>query len=420
MFKYILPILFAPLMLSSNAKSLDDWREYPLAVTSETNHKFWWVSEIKKADLNHDGIADIIYVGAHRPDNINITGDNSGGMCGGVVCSGVLPGPVVYLSQADGSFKSADHLFVDYRKQPGISLGRRILLEDFNADGTLDVYVVDHGLGTHNGFRDSYYLSQKNGTWVESSNTHLSDSNFVNFNHDSVTGDIDNDGDTDIVMNSLDGKLYCWINQGSGQFNKRTCGSVNKSFSLALGDFNNDGFLDIVTGGHEYENDRTAIIFNDKQGNFNYSFFKSIELPKINEWGTIPDINVVDLDADGDLDIVLSRSRKLYVGAAIQLLFNQGNNQFDSKLHIILDAPIGFIPTHEGNEWNGFVNDIIIVDVNSDRLPDLLLTVSAASGHGQRNNGSVLINQGSMKFNHILMYQPDNPFEKINYLKYKK
>jgi hypothetical protein len=54
-------------------------------------------------------------------------------------------------------------------KIAGMSLGRQLLVADYNNDNILDFYVADHGVGTHDGVRDSYFLSQPNGTWVESS-----------------------------------------------------------------------------------------------------------------------------------------------------------------------------------------------------------------------------------------------------------
>ena len=41
-----------------------------------------------------------------------------------------------------------------------MSLGRQLLVADYNNDSILDFYVADHGVGTHNGVRDSYFLSQ--------------------------------------------------------------------------------------------------------------------------------------------------------------------------------------------------------------------------------------------------------------------
>ena len=49
-------------------------------------------------------------------------------------------------------------------QKPGQSLARQNLVADFNGDGKLDVFVADTGLGQHDGFKDSYFLSQPDGT----------------------------------------------------------------------------------------------------------------------------------------------------------------------------------------------------------------------------------------------------------------
>ena len=96
---------------------------------------------------------------------------------------GEMPGPTLFLGNKDGRFVDRSDLFVDNRKTPGQSLSRRNLIADFNNDGTLDLFIADHGVGTHNGFRDSYFLSQDDGTWLESSETHLNKPNYIIFDH---------------------------------------------------------------------------------------------------------------------------------------------------------------------------------------------------------------------------------------------
>ena len=67
----------------------------------------------------------------------------------------------------DGSFIDNSKLIIDKRDPSGHSLSRQQLVADFNNDEILDFYLADHGIGggNHNGFRDSYFLSQKNGTF---------------------------------------------------------------------------------------------------------------------------------------------------------------------------------------------------------------------------------------------------------------
>ena len=137
-----------------------------------------------------------------------------------------------------------------------MSLGYRALVSDYNKDDILDFYIADTGLGTHNGYRNSYFLSQSNGTWIESSKTHLSHSNFEVFDHVAATGYIDKDGDMDVVITETNWKtgtaLWFLMNDGTGYLNKRKCGGIF-SFALELADMDGDGYLDVLLGAHEYE-----------------------------------------------------------------------------------------------------------------------------------------------------------------------
>ena len=132
----------------------------------------------------------------------------------------------------------------------------------------------------------------------------------------------------------------------------------------------------------------TGIVLNDGNGNFK----KRISLPMIPKWTTVSELSVWDLDADGDLDITLSRAGHLYVGVAVQIIENQGNNKFDSQLHVLLEAPADYVPEHEGNEWNNFVQNFLFGDFDKDGDPDILL-VTHLYKH-KHIGGSILKNDG--------------------------
>ena len=227
-----------------------------------TDKLYWFGRYWQIVDFNKDGYSDVIYIGTMNPNNVEVTGEDTSGLCGSDVCKGYKPLPSLYLGGANKKLTYAPELIIDNREDSGMSLGRQILVADYNNDNILDFYVADHGIGGggHNGVRDSYFLSQSNGTWVESSETHLSHSNFVVFDHGGATGDIDNDGDMDVVITELNGKtgtaLWCLMNDGTGYlksnvipndltFPFRPWGSAenhNKIFTFTMTDYslNND------------------------------------------------------------------------------------------------------------------------------------------------------------------------------------
>ena len=46
------------------------------------------------------------------------------------------------------------------------------------------------------------------------------------FDHGGAVGDIDNDGDIDIVLTELKNQLTCWINDGDGVMTYKVCGNI--------------------------------------------------------------------------------------------------------------------------------------------------------------------------------------------------
>ena len=254
-----------------------------------TGKLYWFGYKWQMADFNKDGYTDVLYIGAFNPANVDVIGEDTGGLCGGDICKGKKPLPSLYLGDVKGELTYTPELIIDNREDSGMSSGYRALVADYNNDDILDFYISDSGIGTHNGFRNSYFLSQPNGTWLESSKTHLSHSNFEVFDHGGAVGDIDNDGDMDVVITELNGKtgtaLWCLINDGTGYLNKRKCGGIF-SFALELADIDGDGDLDVLLGAHEFEKsiDFTGIVWNDGRGNFNkhnntrevYTFLKFV------------------------------------------------------------------------------------------------------------------------------------------------
>ena len=380
-----------------------------------TDKLYWFGRYWQIVDFNKDGYSDVIYIGTMNPNNVEVTGEDTSGLCGSDVCKGYKPLPSLYLGGANKKLTYAPELIIDKREDSGMSLGRQILVADYNNDNILDFYVADHGIGGggHNGVRDSYFLSQSISTWVESSETHLSHSNFVVFDHGGATGDIDNDGDMDVVITELNGKtgtaLWCLMNDGTGYLNKRKCGGIF-SFALELADMDSDGYLDVLLGAHEFENNAfTGIVWNDGRGNFPKHIKTSLPQHK-KKWGTVPEVSVADLDKDGDLDIVYSRAGKLYVGTAIQIIENLGNKRFkDHGIFPLVEAPDDYVPVHEGNEWNDYIEAIRFRDLDKDGDIDLYL-----SSGSQKTNGMVLLNQGDFNFSLIKAFEADELYEKLD------
>ena len=120
--------------------------------------------------------------------------------------------------------------------------GTDLHLSDFNGDGKLDVFSTQTTTinGDFSSKNDMYFLSNEEGLgWTESTATHVTGfgvpkgRGLINFSHGSSIGDIDADGDIDIVVTSINwvgsnpedpnmnGEIWCYVNQGDGHMKVR-------------------------------------------------------------------------------------------------------------------------------------------------------------------------------------------------------
>ena len=169
-----------------------------------------------------------------------------------------------YAKQADGSFVLDTALLpvATGCVQPG-----KAIVGDFNGDGRPDVFVACYGYDAppYPGERNKVVLSQPDGTYV------ISDASADSgFNHAASAADLNGDGKLDVVVvNNFDAdRAYTLINDGSGHFTREATSRLPSAikpgnyFSVELVDVNEDGWLDLVVGGHEYESAPTSVFIN--------------------------------------------------------------------------------------------------------------------------------------------------------------
>ncbi len=154
-------------------------------------------------------------------------------------------------------------------------------------------------------------------------------------------GDFDNDGYDDImtigINDAIKGNLY--HNNGNGTFT-RMSGAIgaDDGRSAVWGDYNSDGYADVFVPDGTFATASTDGVAAIYKNNGNGSFTKiSINKPAVSgAW--------VDYDFDGDLDLSIESS------SVTEILKNNGDDTFTS--YNLLDY---------GTQWNG-----IWVDVNND------------------------------------------------------
>ena len=235
---------------------------------------------------------------------------------------------VLYRNNGDGTF-------ADVTVHAGVG-GNRFssgcAFVDIDVDGDLDLYLVNyvqfdpetnpectrHGIPTYCtpeallGVSDVLYLNNGDGTFTDvSEKTGISEASGKGLGV--VCGDVDNDGDVDIfVANDTTPNLLYRNNPNSVEMTEDALfsgvalseeGRAYSGMGTNLGDFDNDGYLDIVITNFQ---DQTNSLYHNSQSGFftEVSFARGIgerSLPYL-AWG----VDFVDFNNDGWLDLFIA------------------------------------------------------------------------------------------------------------------
>lgn len=179
-----------------------------------------------------------------------------------------------------------------------------VSINDFNGDGSLDILTVcifeperlyiNYGLQ----FRDEAQERNINSTASDEHNTSTL------YNLGAAAGDIDNDGDLDIFITSLNGKNKLFVNDGDGFFKdfSKQAGiegpDSERTSSALFADFNNDGNLDLLVIN---ENSSNRMYANNGAG---YFIEVTEDVGFVKGKGSVS-AAVGDIDGDNDLDIYI-------------------------------------------------------------------------------------------------------------------
>jgi hypothetical protein len=292
----------------------------------------------------------------------------------------------------DKSFKIKNNI--------GHTFSRKSMAADFNGDGILDVVAVNCPECPTCPF--SYLnivLSNKNDTtWVQKL---LRKGNRFEFeggyHHGFAIGDIDADGDNDIILcddtNSKGSLIY--LNDGKGNFLEKEGVKNVSSHTMELADINGDGCLDMLFW-YNSSGDNIGIKYGDCKGSFNY--YQS--LTHFSNYPHVMDFEIVDLDKDRDMDLILTTT-DYWTGWELTFLENDGvdslgNLKFINHTekitnnlkasHFYLDKHSDYVPPY-----------IQVIDINFDGKLDII-PQQPLNNVINHINQWILINEGAWNY----------------------
>ncbi|HUS37566.1 MAG TPA: FG-GAP-like repeat-containing protein [Verrucomicrobiae bacterium] len=191
-------------------------------------------------------------------------------------------------------------------------------------------------------------------------------------------GDYDNDGFIDLLVgNNARNSLH--RNNGDGTFTKITSGRiVTDSTGDALaswGDYDNDGFLDIYVGNYWSSGLKNALYHNDGNG----SFTKIVTGPLVQDGPGVTGIGWGDYNNDGHLDLLVVNYENVNPLYRTNTLYrNSGDGTFARMSVADVGTIVSYTAGSRAASW---------VDYDGDGDLDALVT-AAARNFFYRNNGN--------------------------------
>lgn len=325
-------------------------------------------------DLDNDGIPEIICSGAENgsqflksngdsyttmfntadvySQNTNLVDLNNDGFLDFFVCNDDGES-LTYINNGSGGMTQTQ--LIDFQTTPedDMSGNYTSIFTDIDGDDDLDLYIGKCKAGvtdpTDPRRINTLYLNNGDDTYTESGVEAGLANGSQTWSVDA--GDVDNDGDVDMIIANHDREHDLMLNDGTGKFERHTMvpgGYTSFAFQSFFCDFDNNGWLDIFITDPE----ATFILFNDEMsftrrdivtegkkafsgasGDLNFDGFPDLYLTFANSFqqaSTTADrvmLNESNTNNFIDINLIGSQSNRDGVGSKVYV-YHDGQRQF--------------------------------------------------------------------------------------------
>ncbi len=235
-----------------------------------------------------------------------------------------------------------------------------ITTADMEPDGDIDIALTSQGDD-----KVFWYMNDGSGNFTR----RVVDPN-LSFPRQIEAADLDDDGDTDlaVAVPNVNNSVVIYLNDGNELFTKETVLTGYIAADLEIGDWNNDGSLDILAsfGGNPDSYEDVGLLQNDGQANFTASTL-------VTDYGSTVSLKLIDVDADNDLDLILGKISPVDNGLCffdptcfpippLKIVFNENGATSSQDLLDAIDANITVWGLDAGDIDQDGVIDIVAAE----------------------------------------------------------